>query len=450
MSAITLLSRPHLPRMSNPKRFISVLVAVLAGLLIAGFTIFRVGWKDWSSDVVPIASANLAGASLTPRPENWASHQDAMLAFFYEWCARPDTDKCPSSAAQRDALFFKPDLRREFAAKRKAFIQSLPKSSLENLDLRNANLSGSFLVGADMRNIRFGGAQFFDAVLDSAVIDGTAAEPVSFENADLSNADISIYEAPHAIFNQAKLSDGTYYFGQLDFGNFVAAKVEHSQFGGIIRDGHFLGASFRNSKLSGLITGFFSDGSSDRLDFRGADLTYLNLVFSAITPKNKTDTFEDAALVGSVDADVSGWAAVSFSGSALRNVDLARTRPFQGSPQFFTESWEFALRNSFGDASVSLPDGVDRPCQWSDKTLSEGEFLGAWRAWLERADQKWPPFTTSSLPARSIEAAENGEERIYTITSIPARNDLLPPVEQCPWFIDPDNIVVEPEIPGGE
>lgn len=63
------------------------------------------------------------------------------------------------------------------------------------------------------------------------------------------------------------------------------------------------------------------------------------------------------------------------NGSVFRYVDFS-------SAEF--DDWT-DLRNSFGDASVKLPEGVERPCGWSDTTLPDAAFF----CLVARLDRGW-------------------------------------------------------------
>jgi hypothetical protein len=65
--------------------------------------------------------------------------------------------------------------------------------------------------------------------------------------------------------------------------------------------------------------------------------------------------------------------AANFSASALRNAELGNIKA--------TKLLNFA--SSFGDATVTLPAGLERPCQWDKTILSDLEYFGRWEGWLD-------------------------------------------------------------------
>ena len=96
---------------------------------------------------------------------------------------------------------------------------------------------------------------------------------------------------------------------------------------------------------------------------QGADLSYSNL----------TGTSEKLILLASTNLS-----AVINNGGALRFMDLSKA----------TFSIETDFRNAFIDGTSIIPAELARangnPCQWVlDRALSEDEFFGRWRGWVE-------------------------------------------------------------------
>lgn len=47
------------------------------------------------------------------------------------------------------------------------------------------------------------------------------------------------------------------------------------------------------------------------------------------------------------------------------------------------------FRNSFGDATVNVPDHFRRPCQWLKGTHDEETFMRYWRGWIKEGGEDW-------------------------------------------------------------
>ncbi|MEM8656640.1 MAG: hypothetical protein AAGF22_00975, partial [Pseudomonadota bacterium] len=97
------------------------------------------------------------------------------------------------------------------------------------------------------------------------------------------------------------------------------------------------------------------------------------------------------------------------NGGALRFVDFLES--------YLDDKTDF--RNSFADASVQTPEGFARPCQWATTALSDDDFFGQWRGWLEESPDRlsWDDIAP--------EGFEN----------VPA----IPPPDGCEWKTEPLN-----------
>jgi hypothetical protein len=125
-----------------------------------------------------------------------------------------------------------------------------------------------------------------------------------------------------------------------------------------------------------------------RTQMEGADLSWAQMEGAALSwaqmegadltgARMEGADWRLARLMGSegaemrINGDLSG---VDAAGAALRFVDLTEA----------TSSPSSDFRNAFGDATVQLPiPDADRPCHWPNRALSDAEFFGRWRAWVE-------------------------------------------------------------------
>lgn len=107
--------------------------------------------------------------------------------------------------------------------------------------------------------------------------------------------------------------------------------------------------------------------NSARLEW--ADLSWARLGRANLIEAN----LSRARLIGSQKAvmnlNSTDLKEANFSATALRYVDLSRTD--------LTKLRNFG--DSFGDASVRLPQGTKAPCQWGKGTLNDREYYGRWR-----------------------------------------------------------------------
>lgn len=142
----------------------------------------------------------------------------------------------------------------------------------------------------------------------------------------------------------------------------------------------------------------------------GADLSHLDLSFFSFRRSDLTGAslqyaktfgavFSDAIL-DSTRFDHATFRHSKVAGSEFRNVDIS---PLILDPETTLESANFSgsvvrkvsiptghqclnfLNEMFGDGSVSLPIGLQRPMHWPTEDLSFEDFWNRWRAWQDHS-----------------------------------------------------------------
>jgi uncharacterized protein YjbI with pentapeptide repeats len=324
-------------------------------LQLLGLTLWSV-----ATDLMEIDPADLSGVSLSALPPEHADRAAARARYRAEWCARSGLDAglcgdaesagserargraraawcaeadipagraCDDHFARLDAAF-----EAEWSGYRAAILAQIDKPSLAGRDLRGADLSNASLLGFDFRGADLRGADLSGAQMEEADLSGAQMEGAFFFRAQMEGADLS--------FSQMEGADLS--FSQMEGANLSRARME--------------GADLRGAQME------------------GADLTSAQM--------ERAD-WRLARIMGSegaemrVDADLRG---VDAAGAALRFVDLTEA----------TSSPSSDFRNAFGDATVRLPiPDADRPCHWPDAALSDAEFYGRWRGWVEFAPGRW-------------------------------------------------------------
>ena len=146
---------------------------------------------------------------------------------------------------------------------------------------------------------------------------------------------------------------------------FIYADLTNADIQNSTVNGNFSAARLRdieafNANLSGS-SFFMADLIGARLGGGGINLTDTNFVLA-----NLSGVEFGHAYVGGSD----------FDAAAFRDTNLSRFRARDGEQPA-------DLRNSFGDASVVLPEGPEPPCHWADEILSDEEFYARWRGWVE-------------------------------------------------------------------
>lgn len=230
------------------------------------------------------------------------------------------------------------------------------------LDLRGANLQR-----ADMAAKQPDGsdAVFSGALLAHARMEGADLRLARMEGADLrwarmtganadylrgDGADLGFARLEAAVFTGAKLSGANLYRASAPAAQFNGALMPLAE----LRLICLHGANLRFCRLQGG-------------NLINADLTQSSLVEARI---QFADLFS------------------SKIGAVLRGANLRHTN-LQG--KFVTT---VSLGQTFGDASVTLPEGITRPAHWPDWTLpdaGENSFITQWRKWQTNPAAYTPP-----------------------------------------------------------
>jgi uncharacterized protein YjbI with pentapeptide repeats len=197
------------------------------------------------------------------------------------------------------------------------------------VDLRGANLQGF-----DLRRLNFNDANLQNARMEGADLVETRIDGANLFGARLEGADLS-----KALMRRAKLS-----FSELEAADLRFAQIEGT-------DMSF--AKLKDANLTGAT-------------LEGTNLTHANM--------------ESTNLSGAqMDSDTSLRFAI-FQGAALRGVDYSDVGISADQ-----------VNSAFGDASVILPEEVDRPVHWPDWELKPEIFDAEWRKWLSDPDGYTPP-----------------------------------------------------------
>lgn len=394
--------------------WLGLAAATVLAAMLSAISVMRTAW-DWRGYAEPRhledqslpfrvahwfrpAQADLRNAQLVAVPADWLPREEAERRAYARWCARPDTDPCqpalPGGGAFADA----------WQAERAAYLAALARPVLAGRDLAFADLRGAFLPGVDLEGIhapqadfagselegvsfregvldeawfngaRLGGANLFLASARGAVFAGTVLVQADLSRARLEGASLNDAILSRAVLRQTRLLDGSLQRADLSRANMNgvwmpgADLIEARLEGALMDRANLSGVRFEGAVLDGskMFDADFSGANLDRAhlggagiygtDFTGADLTRAYIEGWPDLWAARTD-FEDARLVG----------------TALRRLDLSNaTIPAR------------RLALTFADGSVTLPEGMDRPCHWSSDVLDDAEFFARWRGVINR------------------------------------------------------------------
>lgn len=204
-----------------------------------------------------------------------------------------------------------------------------------HIDLRGANLQAADLGGLD-----FAGADMRVANLDGAYLFGADLEGAAMNHAFLIGARLT----------QARLKDA-----DLTWAFLQTASLERAVLDGARLSGAYLeGAKIEGASL--IYTDLFGAQMS------GADLSWAWV--------SGTEMLRHTTVLTGVKMMSTAFHRLSLEGMGLTQKQIAWT---------------------FGDGSVSLPEGLERPSHWPTAPLGEEEFRAEWQKWRENPTSYAPP-----------------------------------------------------------
>lgn len=294
-----------------------------------------------------------------------------VLAAREVWCGErgyplKGGPSCADVFARMDSAF-----DAEWETYRTALIAAIPKPDLSGRDLRRADLSHSELSGVDLQGAQLDGAVLHETRLEGAILREARVRGVNLTGALLEGADLREASLDWADLIEAQLTGADLVLADLVGADLTLARLEEADLTWASMDGADLG-------------GARMEGAS----LYGARLEGANFAFSTMF-----GTADRPMILDPADLTKATTAA-----AALRFVQL---RPS-------TTDLAARLRNSFGDATATLPGGVEPPCQWAAEPLSDAEFFarrGGWvevtstRRWSAIAPEQWRDVEPAPPPA---------------------------------------------------
>jgi uncharacterized protein YjbI with pentapeptide repeats len=357
------------------------LTFAIAVALIAGLTIMRTGedplvglprWaarpnhedlpKDlnWLFEPMRPAIAHLEEATLSERSNDWPNWETTWAESKLQWCKERGVQKCQSSPWFEGPAFESKDDENDFLLAWEmrwgTAVGQLTIPDLSRVDLRGANLRHAKLEGIDLSDAELSGAILVRAMLDGANLNGANLEGAVLNGAKLRNTSLSSSLLRGAELMGASLRSADLSLATLNNANLSGAGLQSA---------HLDGASLDSAKLYGvnmnrasLVSSSLQSIQVSGTTFDGANLTAAKLSGTSEYPLDFTGSSMKSAI---------------FRGTAFRNAVFSSSNIQAAS--------DFDL--SFADASVILPIGQKRPCQWAKVVLDDPEYFGRWLGWLE-------------------------------------------------------------------
>jgi uncharacterized protein YjbI with pentapeptide repeats len=227
------------------------------------------------------------------------------------------------------------------------------------LDLRYTNLQGYDLSGGCWRGARFDGARMQGARILHAQMRGAELRESRMQGAHLYEAQMQgadLYEAQMqgAILGGAKIQEAVLWGAGMEGASLLGAQLHGAELG----RAKMQGAELAVARMQG--------AALSSAQMQGADLWGAGM--------------EGASLIGTKFDAKTRFRPASLHGAALRGVDLSGV------------AFDAAiLDGSFGDGSVTLPEGMKRPAGWAAEVLDNAAFaerLAAHRAALNGTPDK--------------------------------------------------------------
>jgi uncharacterized protein YjbI with pentapeptide repeats len=343
--------------------------------------------SDLVAHILHPAPADLHEVIFTEKPKDWQGKEIAETEFRIRWCRERGEPKCTNPLAVANRVFpdkaQDDDFQEAWTERWKALLAQMPKPDLRGADLRGANLVNAEMEGADLRRVDLegallGGARLLGANLGFARLQGAGLGGADLQGADLRRARLQGADLEEARLQGADLSNARLQGAGLSGAELLGALLKGAELEGAyfgfarlqraqLQGAKLHGASFWRADLRGAD---FQRSIMVRAGLQGTDLTGANLSHAVLREAIFAGSEEKLIRLSSEHKNAD-WSNAAFAFVEIAGLTEAEMRGFQ---------------STFGDATVKLPPGFARPCQWGredEGELDNAQFYGRWRGWLE-------------------------------------------------------------------
>lgn len=249
----------------------------------------------------------------------------------------------------------------------------LEGAQMQGANLEKARLQGAYVANGDLRGATLEGAWLtgvclFGADMDGVILSGSRLDGATFTCAKLGGAELDGANAEGADFGKTQM-EGAYFGGaNLKEANFRGADLEGAEMGRSAYGQRTQAAMGGAAHLLPVWEGRMETGyirSFLYKEFGAADLTGARL---------------KGADLAAARMDEARLQEADLSYASLRSADLSKARGLT----------QEQVNAAFGDGSVLLPDGIDRPQHWRPEALTDKAYYGRFKNWVESNHQPWP------------------------------------------------------------
>ena len=285
---------------------------------------------------------------------------------------------------------------------------------LRGSNLQRADLSRTILSGADLAEARLEGAKFFGAQIVGARLGRVRMEGASFHTARLQGAFLSEARMEGANLNQAWMEGAYLGRARMEGANLQQARMEGAKLwqarmeaadlwlarmeGANLKQAwmHWAnltgawmeGADLRQARMEwATLMGAQMEGANlnqaqlEGANFSGAHMQGVNLSEALMEGADLWQAQMEGAKLWQVQMNAStGLPGAVLRGASLRNVNCTNLPLFRDQ-----------IDQVFGDGSVILSEGMERPAHWPEWVLRGGVFEKEWRQWQADPAAYTPP-----------------------------------------------------------
>lgn len=301
-----------------------------------------------------LAKLSLVDAEIVLRPDGWTERSFAEKDFRAVWCRREGINPCELGDRAQE-------FKAEWDARRRVAITDLEKPKFHDLtvveleeavDEAMGAYGGIGLSNEERREIREG------------VVERFWPRGANLQGADLRGAFLSGSELSGARLAQARL-DGT--------------RLEEAK---------LFGANLRNVELPRAFLQDANLGVANLQDaiLRGANLQNADLIDADLIDANLSLSLLTGTADRPTEVYSTNLSASTNGGGALRFVvELSTSVPV-------SSGWRNAFIVFERAELKELDQQVGLPCQWTAEELTDAEFFGRWRWWIELRGTRWSRF----------------------------------------------------------